>query len=168
MRGGDVLGRFDPEFEVKSIRHGITQDLQRPVGQTVRWWPFNSTDTVVDDIYDVGAQTGGRIWNDPVDLPVVNAYVFQGQVFKNDRGLYAVDTLRLYVNFDDVMRFLPTLDSDPDSHIKDRAEFRGQMYSATRIFPRGQVDMDYMMLMVDLTQVKDDEQVNDRYGTPAP
>lgn len=163
MRGGNVLGRFDPEFEVKSIRSGITQDLQRPVGQHVTWFLFDASQTTVDPIYDVGAQTGGRVWVDPFELPVVNAYVFQNEIYQNDRGFYAVDTLRLFVNYDDVIRFIPTLDSDPDRHIKDRAIFRGQIYAANRIFPRGQVNYDYMVLTVDLTQVKPDEQVNDRY-----
>ena len=163
MRGGNVLGRFDPEFEIKSIRSGVTQDLQRPVGQTVQWWLFSVTDTEVDSVYDVGASTGGRVWHKPFTLPVVNAYVFQNEQYQNDRGLYMVDTLRLFINYDDVIRFIPTLDSNPDLHIKDRCEFRGQMYSANRIFPRGQVTWDYMMLTVDLTQVKPEEQVNDIY-----
>lgn len=167
MRGGNVLGRFDSEFEVKSIRSGITQDLQRPVGQIVQWFLYDESQSTVDPIYDVGAQTGGRVWLKPFDLPVVNAYVFQNEIYQNDRGFYAVDTLRLFVNYDDVVRFIPTLDSDPDRHIKDRVVFRGQIYTANRIFPRGQINYDYMVLTVDLTQVKPEEQVNDRYdGLP--
>jgi len=37
------------------------------------------------------------------------------------------------------------------------------MYTPNRIFPKGQVNMDYTMLTVDLTQVKPEEQVNDIY-----
>jgi hypothetical protein len=163
MRGNNVIGRFDQELEVKSIRHGITQDLQVPTGQTVDWYRFDSAATTVDRIYDVGSSTGGRKWKKPFTLPVVNAYVFQNEIYQNDRGFYAVDTLRLFVNYDDVIRFIPTLDSDPDQHIKDRCKFRGQMYMANRIFPRGQVQYDYVVLTVDLTQVKTEEQVNDIY-----
>lgn len=163
MRGSNQLGRFDQEYEVKSIRHGISQDLQRPAGQSVRWHVYNAAATHVDEIYDVGAPTGGRVWKKPISLPVINAYVFQNEMYANDRGLYTVDTLRLFINYDDVIRSLPTLDSQPDTHLVDRVEFRGQMYSPNRVFPRGQIQLDYMALTVDCTQVKPEEQVNDIY-----
>lgn len=163
MRGGNVLGRFDPEYEIKSIRAGISQDLQRPVGQSVRWRLYDDTATEVDDVYDIGSRAAGRSWKAPITLPVINAYVFQNEQYFNDRGLYMVDTLRLYVNYDDVIRHLPTLDASPDVHIKDRVEFRDQTYVPNRIFPRGQVTWDYMALMVDLTQVKPEEMINDIY-----
>jgi hypothetical protein len=148
------------------MRKGTSRDLQRPVGQFVEWYLYNPDETNVDQVYDVGAPTGGRVWNAPVRLPVVNAYVFQSEMYQNDRGFYTVDTLRLFVNYDDVIRFIPTLDSDPDARIKDRVKFRSQTYVPNRVFPRGQIDMDYMMLMVDLTQVKDEEMVNDVF-TPS-
>lgn len=163
MRGRNTLGRFDPELEVKSIRRGITQDLQAPVGQVVQWRLFDPDATSTDDIYDVGASDGGRVFKSPIAMPVINAYVFQNELFQNDRGFYTVDTLRLFINYDDVIRFLPTLDADPDTHLKDRVEFRSQMYNPSRVFPRGQINMDYSILTVDLTQVKPEEQVNDVY-----
>lgn len=163
MRGRNTLGRFDPEYEVKSIRSGITQDLQAPVGQVVQWRLFDPVATVVDDVYDVGSSDGGRVFRAPIDLPVVNAYVFQNEMYANDRGLYTVDTLRLFVNYDDVIRYLPSLDAQPDEHLKDRVQFRDQMFSPNRVFPRGQINMDYTVLTVDLTQVKAEEQVNDIY-----
>ena len=161
MRGSNILGRFDDKYEVKSNRHGISQDLQRPVGQSVNWHMFNPTASVVDPIYDVGDSTGGRVWDAPIVIPVVNAYVFQSEMHQNDRGFYTIDTLRLFINYDDVVRYIPSLDADPDQRVKDRVDFRGQMYTPNRVFPRGQISMDYTMLTVDLTQVKDEEMVND-------
>ena len=84
-------------------------------------------------------------------------------MYQNDRGLYTVDTLRLFINYDDVIRFIPTLDSQPDTHLKDRVEYRGQIYAPNRVFPKGQINMDYTVLTVDLTQVKPEEIVNDIY-----
>lgn len=165
MRGSNVLGRFTSEFEVKSIREGIAQDLQATVGQDVLWRLFDTAATVIDDVYDVGASSGGRSWKKGFALPVVNAYVFQNEMYQNDRGLYTVDTLRLFINYDDVIRFIPTLDSQPDTHLKDRVEYRGQMYAPNRVFPKGQINMDYTVLTVDLTQVKPEETVNDIYQT---
>ena len=164
MRGSNQIGRFDPEYEVKSIRHGISQDLQRPVGQEVRWYVYDEVNTHVDPVYDVGSPAGGRAWKKAFSLPVINAYIFQNEMYQNDLGMYTVDTLRLFINYDDVVRFIPTLDSQPDVHLKDRVEFRGQMYAPNRVFPKGQIQLDYMALTVDLTQVKPEEQVNDVYA----
>ena len=142
----------------------MSQDLQRVVGQEVDWFVFDAAATVVDDIYDVGSNDGGRAWKAPFRMPVVNAYVFQNELYQNDRGFYNVDTLRLFINYDDVLRFLPTLETDPDPHLRDRVMFREQMYTPNRVFPKGQINMEYMVLTVDLTQVKPEEQVNDIYG----
>lgn len=84
-------------------------------------------------------------------------------MYQNDRGFYQVDTLRLFINYDDVTHFIPDLTDNPDQHLKDRVEFRDQIYVPNRIFPRGQVQMEYVVLTVDLTQVKDEEMVNDIY-----
>jgi hypothetical protein len=163
MRGSNVIGRFDPELEVKAIRKGMNQDLQVPVGQSILWMRFDPEETVTDDIYDVGSPSGGRVFMKPFVVPVVNAYVYQDELFDNDRGFYQVDTLRLWINFDDIVKILPDLETDPDTHLRDRVQFRGQRYTPNRVFPRGQVDYDYMVLMVDCTQVKAEEEVNDVY-----
>lgn len=165
MRGSDALGRFDAEYEVKSMRSGIGRDLQRPVGQAVKWYLYDPEESESDPVYDVGSSDGGRIWKDPILIPVVNAFTLQAQQFQNDRGFYTVDTLRIVINFDDVIRFLPSLQYHPDQHLLDRIEFRAQMYIPTRVFPKGQVHYEYMGLLVEATQVKPEEQVNDTYGT---
>lgn len=165
MRGSNVVGRFDPELEVKLIRQGINQDLQVPVGQSVLWMRFDAAATTTDDVYDVGSPSGGRVFMKPLVVPVVNAYVYQDELFDNDRGFYQVDTLRLWVNYNDIAVLLPTLESNPDNHLRDRIQFRGQRYTPNRVLPRGQVDYDYMVLMVDCTQVKPEEEVNDVYPT---
>ena len=105
MRGSNSVGRFSPKYEVQSMRKGTSRDLQRPVGQTVDWYVYDDAASVMDAVYDVGASSGGRVWKAPLRLPVVNAYVFQSEMYQNDRGFYTVDTLRLYVNYDDVVRF---------------------------------------------------------------
>jgi hypothetical protein len=163
MRGSNVIGRFDPELEVKAIRKGINQDLQVPVGQSVLWRRFDASATTTDDVYDVGSPSGGRVFAKPFVVPVVNAYVFQDELFDNDRGFYQIDTLRLWINFNDIAVLLPDLDNNPDQYLRDRVEFRRQRYVPNRVLPRGQVDYDYMVLMVDCTQVKPEEEVNDVY-----
>ena len=166
MRGTNPLGRFDAEYEVKSIRAGISRDLQVPVGQSVKWYFYDSVSSQSDPIYDVGSNDGGRVWLDPITVPVVNAFIYQAEQFQNDRGFYTVDTLRIVINYDDVLRYIPSLDIQPDIHLLDRVEFRGSLYTPNRVFPKGQIGYEYMGLLVEATQVKPEEQVNDILGTP--
>lgn len=165
MRGTNPLGRFDAEYEVKSMRRGISRDLQVPVGQYVEWHLYDSSASDSDPVYDVGSSAGGRVWKAPIILPVVNAFIYQAEQYQNDRGFYTVDTLRVVINYDDVIRFLPSLDAQPDIHLLDRVGFRGALYVPNRIFPKGQVGYEYMGLLVEGTQVKPEEQVNDVYQT---
>lgn len=163
MRGIRAMGRFDPEFEVKSIRAGITRDLQIPAGQWVLWQVFDPEASQADPVYSTGNDQVGRVFKPAVRVPVVNAFIYQGEQFMNQRGFYTVDTLRLVINFDDVIRFLPGLDSHPDAHLKDRIIFRNEMFQPTRVFPKGQIGYEYMGLTVDAAQVKVEEQVYDTY-----
>lgn len=163
MRGGNALGRFDAEYETHSIWDGISRELARPVGQDVKWYRYSDSESTVHPVYDVGSPTGGRVFRDPITFPVTNAYVTQGQQFDNDRGMYMVDIMRLFINYEDVMREFPSLLTAPDEFIKDRIIFRGQAYVPNRVNPRGQVAYDYMTLTIDLIQVKPEESYNDVY-----
>lgn len=168
MRGGNALGRFDGEYETNSIWDGISRDLQRPVGQRVYWYRYDTDNTVIHPVYDVGSPQGGRAYKYPISLPVINAFVTQGQQYDNDRGFYTVDILRLYINFEDVQRELPGLPLNPDEYIKDRVVFRNGVYAPNRVNPRGQVGYDYMTLTVDLTQLKPEELYNDEWNSVPP
>jgi hypothetical protein len=168
MRGGNALGRFDSELEVNSIWDGISRDLQRPVGQRVYWYRYDPVNTVIHPVYDVGSPQGGRAYKDPVPLPVINAYISHGQQFDNDRGFYTVDTMRLFINYEDVQRDLPDLVLNPDVYLKDRVVFRNQVYAPNNMSPRGQVGYDYMTLTVDLTQMKPEELYNDEWYSVSP
>ena len=168
MRGGNAVGRFDAEYETHSIWDGISRDLQRPVGQDVYWYHYNPTNTEVDPIYDVGSPQGGRAYDSPVRLPVVNALVTQGQQWDNDRGFYTVDVLRLIVNFADVQKSLPLLPTNPDLYLKDRVIFRNGVFAPNRVNQRGQVEYHYMTLTVDMTQLKPEEVFNDVWSSEAP
>ena len=163
MRGIRAMGRFDPEFEVKSIRAGITRDLQIPAGQWVLWKVFDPTASESDPVYSTGSDEGGRVFKPAIRVPVVNAYIFQGEQVMNQRGFYTVDVLRLVINYDDVIRYLPSLVTSPDQHLKDRIVFRGEMFQPTLVFPKGQIGYEYTGLTVDAMQVKTEEQVYDTF-----
>lgn len=161
MRGQDPLGRFTPEYEVWSIKYGIAQDLQVPAGQSILWYRYDPYSTVVDPVYDVGDSSGGRRWVEPFEVPVINAYIAQGETYQNERGLYTVDQLTIVINLRDVERLLPDLITDPDLRLRDRLGFRDEVFEVTRIYPKGQVRYHYTALRIDAVQVKPGEIVND-------
>jgi hypothetical protein len=169
VRGSKLQGRFNIDYEAKSIYEGIDDDLVGPVGNKVEWYRWQeyfleeNYDTIVDDIYDVASSipTQGRRWMLPFKMPVVMAQFVRGTNVMNQRGFYVVDTLRLVLNVGDVQRLLPDLLVNPSSHIRDRIVFKGQVFIPTRVLPRGFFENKYTLVTIDCNQVTPEELVND-------
>lgn len=169
MRGTKVQGRFKIDFENKSMEEGMVDELRDPVGSEVDWWTWDPTalaanyNTWVDPIYDVSNQVDGqgRRWKDPFKLPVIMAQNLRGTNVENERGWYVTDTLRLVISVSDVKRLLPAMLSDPNSHIKDRAVFQGEVFVPTRVLPRGRYANFYSVVTIDMNLVNSEELVND-------
>ena len=179
MRGAKVQGRFNMDYESKSMYESISEDLGGTVGVDVDWFRWqeyfleaNYTD-IVDDIYDVSSSTPGkgRRWMLPFKMPAVMAQFIRGTNIMNERGFYVADTLRLVLNVGDVQRLLPGLITDPNTHIKDRIVYRGEVFVPTRVLPRGSFGYRWSVVTIDLNQVNPEELVNDpqflRYGNPS-
>jgi hypothetical protein len=169
MRGSKVQGRFKIDFENKSMEEGVVDELRDPVGTEVDWWVFDQnylethpTD-VYDDTYDTSNQEAGkgRRWKTPIKLPVIMAQQLRGTNIMNERGFYVVDTLRLVVSVADVNRVLPVMLTDPNTHIKDRAVFQGEVFVPTRVLPRGRYSNFYSVITIDMNLVNSEELVND-------
>lgn len=162
MRASDPKGRFSMDYEVLSIRDGISEDLRRPAGQVMHWHRFDPVATEVDPIYDVGDYDGGRRWVMPgFDVPAISAVIFQGQTIQNERGFYQSDIMRATLNVQDVDRLLPGLRSNPDKYYLDRIVFRNEVFTPSRLYLRGHVEQWYTILTLDLLQVNPEELVND-------
>jgi hypothetical protein len=148
---------------------GIQEDLQHPVGVDVdwfRWSPTYAADNVatfVDDIYDVSSNVAGegRRWMLPFNMPAVTAQLIRGSNEMNERGFYIVDTLRIVLNVGDVERLVPDMLVNPDTHIKDRILYRGNVFTPTRVLPRGHFGYKWAVVTIDCTEVNADELVND-------
>lgn len=178
MRGSQLQGRFNIDYEAKAMYEGIGEDLGAPVGVEVSWWRWQdyyvdeNYQTVVDDIYDVGArpESQGRRWMLPVQFPVVMAQLIRSTNVMNERGFYVTDTLRLVINVGDAERFFPSLLTNPSQHIKDRIVYRGEVFVPTRVLPRGHFGYRYSVLTIDCNQVNSEELVNDpqfqKYAAP--
>ena len=180
MRGSKVQGRFNMDYESKSMYEGIAEDLGGTVGVEVDWWRWSDTyltenySTIVDDIYDVSSSviSGGRRWMLPFKFPVVMAQFVRGTNVMNERGFYTTDTLRLVINVGQVQEFLPSLLTDANIHIKDRVVYGGEVWVPTRVLPRGSFNYRYSVVTIDLNQVNPEELINDpqfqKYAASAP
>lgn len=157
---GNEIGRFDPAFEIRDIKQGITYDLTSFVGSLCDWWVYSTT--TLDSIYDVGVSTGtGRTWASPLTLVVTRNLLERGTNEDRGSGFYNVDSLHLTFNMADVISAIPDIMTFPDNHSKDRVVYDGQVYRPTSVHPRGVVGMQFVILAVELVQIHKEELVND-------
>lgn len=169
MRSSDVQGRFNIDYEAKSLYEGMAEDLGGTVGTEVDWWQWSQsylTDnytSVVDDIYDVSSSVvgGGRQWSTAKKIPVVMAQLVRSTNVMNERGFYVTDTLRLVINIDTLIEYLPDVVDNPSAHIRDRIVYRGEVFVPTRVLPRGAFGTRYAVATIDCNQVNPEELVND-------
>ena len=169
MRGSRLQGRFNLDYEQKRIYEGISEDLQHPVGVEVDWfrwsneWEADNIETIRDDIYDVSSsvKNEGRRWRLPFNMPCVTAQLVRGSNEMNERGFYIVDTLKIVLNVGDVQRLVPEMLINPDTHIKDRILYRGNVFTPTRVLPRGHFGNYWAVITVECTEVNADELIND-------
>jgi hypothetical protein len=173
MRGEYPEGRFNINHERQSIIGGTTRDVVRMVGYKIEWWLYRQDLTVVDDIYDVGHSSGGRIWDGPHHINVINATLTQGVTMQNEMGLYNTDVLDITINMDVIdgsslsggetlpvpeLRYLP---SNPDAYLRDRIVFKNQVFRPQQILPKGIITNDYTLFGLQCVQVNPEELVND-------
>jgi len=175
MRGENRQGRFNIPFEHSSIISGTTNELVSTVGTTVAWWQYDPASTVVDPIYDVGGNSGtGRMWKNPITIPVVNAHLEQGVTVQSDRGFYNVDQLTIIINVDVIENHLnfyganannipqiSNVEINPDEYLRDRIVFRDEVFTPIRVLPEGIIQNNYTLLRVQCNQVNPEELVND-------
>jgi hypothetical protein len=170
MRGTKIQGRFNVDYEGKSMYEGIAEDLGATVGVEVDWFRWQeyylaeNYETIVDDVYDVSSSTPGqgRRWMLPFKMPVVMAQLIRSTNVMNERGYYVTDTLRIVINAGDAKSMLPTLVGDnPSQHIKDRILYRNQVFTPTRVLPRGHFGYKWSVITIDCNEVNPEELVND-------
>jgi hypothetical protein len=179
MRGLKIQGRFDIDYESISMYEAMAEELGGKVGIDVDWFRWqdwyleNPLNNVVDDTYDVSSsvQGGGRRWMAPFKMPVIAAQMVRGGNQMNERGFYTTDTLRLVVNAGDMKTRIPEiLRNEPNQSIKDRILYRGQVFTPTRVNPRGAFGFRWAVVTIDCNEVNSEELVNDeqfkKYASP--
>jgi hypothetical protein len=181
MRGQNRQGRFSINSERASIITGTTTEIVQTVGNTIDWWVYDKIHSQVDDVYTVGSsgEYGGRRWIGPIQVPTINAVIFQGSAVQNDRGFYNADVLRLTINMDVIEHgedllgsnssnrpWLCELPTNVDKYLRDRIVFRDEVFTPTRIYPKGIITDKYTLFTLDCNQVNPEEMVNDPQFQP--
>ena len=161
MRAYNPGGRFDGDFETDAILDGIAADVQSPVGTLAKWYVFDPASTVQDPVYDVGADTGGRRWLGPFDLPVVRALIKQGEIDMSERGFYSGNMLHLTLDYEQVERIMPNVVGNPHLEGRGRIIWLGEVWRPYIVQQAGIIKDRYSLLSVDCIQVKAEEMVND-------
>ena len=170
MRGLQIQGRFDIDYESISMYEAMAEELGGKVGIDVDWFRWqdyyleNPVNNVVDDIYDVSSSVdgGGRRWMAPFKMPTIAAQMVRGGNTMNERGFYTTDTLRLVINAGEIKNRIPEiLRNEPNQSIKDRILYRGQVFTPTRINPRGAFGFRWAVVTIDCNEVNAEELVND-------
>jgi hypothetical protein len=165
MRSYNPGGRFDSDFETDDILVGVDTDLKNPVGTSALWYIYDSVNTVLDPIYDVGQDIsgtlGGKRWTGPYTIPVVRAVINQGDAPTSAIGYYNADTLHLTFNIEDVQRIAPNVVANPDLQNRGRIVWKDQVYRPYGVQQRGIVSERFTILSVDCIQVMPEEMQND-------
>lgn len=162
MRGSDQSGRFPLDEELREMYRGIKADLQGPVGQFVDWYVWDLASSTADTLYDVSSSvSGGRMWKPPVRIPVVGATIAQGEYAGSQHGFYTTDNMRFTFNAEEIYRAIPDLTTQADVHYKDRFIYRAELFTVTRLWPKGHIQGMFATVTVEANQVKPDEAIND-------
>ena len=164
---GDRGRFFPPKYETRRIDRDVELH-QRAFGTTVQWYFFDVEDTVIDDLYDEGADTavtGGRRWKGPITVPVLSAVRQEGIKVASDDGMYTLDTIDLRLSHEQARRvgLLPNMDQNTELHLRDRIVYDNRVFGLRNIQVTGQFEGSGHDVMVRIlgVQLRPDELVND-------
>lgn len=155
-------GRFDTRYELGAIYEGMQEELQEFIGQYIPWYQFDRENSVIDPIYDVGAETGGRKFHRPFLLPVISAGLEEGVEINTGQGEYTTDVAHLVVSYDQAEKAgLRRMKTNWRTFLGDRFIYNDTVFQVRSIQVRGPVGERYEVLGIDGWQVNAEELVND-------
>lgn len=164
-------GRFDDRYELNAIYEGMQEDLQEFIGQYIPYYRFDREASVVDPIYDVGGEGGGRRFKSPFLLPTISAGLEEGVEINTGQGQYTTDVCHLVVSYDQAEKAgLRKMKTNWRLFLGDRFIYLDTVFQVRNIQVRGPVGNRYEVLGIDGWQVNAEELVNDpdffRYAGP--
>lgn len=153
-------GRFNVVYESDEI-DGALEGYQGVYGQDIEYFRYSRTDSQFHNVY--GEATGvGRVYYNPVPVPVLQVIREEGRAVQEDAGLYWTDGIHVIASFAHLSKTgLTELDIRHGSYLNDRLAYDGRIFRIEKISVLGQIRRRDFIVSVDAVQLKREDIVND-------
>ncbi|MFE9412336.1 hypothetical protein ACFYN0_26610 [Streptomyces sp. NPDC006704] len=156
MRADWKRGRFTASYEASRIDKGL-RAWQRLKGDTVAWFRFSHERSTVHDVYDEGAH-GGRAFNPPVTVPVMDVSRDQGLADRTPQGMYQVAPLYVTASLRQLARVgITQPDIDNYAYLKDWIGYGGFLFRIEEFQALGRLHRHDFVVSLKLQEIKPDE-----------
>lgn len=154
-------GRFGINTETTLI-HRALRGWQSRTGDSVTYFRFQYAESDVHEVYDE-ATGAGRVFYGRWQLPALHVtHVESGNSDPRDSGLYVTDTLRVVLEYDQLVKFgLTEMDIRHGSFQRDRIAYDNALYAVQRVNILGQIRRRDVVVVIEAQQLQNDELVND-------
>lgn len=154
-------GRFGVNTETTLI-HRALRGWQARTGDSVTYFRFQHGESEMHDVYDE-ATGAGRVFYGRWQLPALHVtHVESANTDPRDSGLYVTDTLRVVLEYDQLVKFgLTEMDIKHGSFQRDRIAYDNALYAVQRVNVLGQIRRRDIVVAIEADQIQNDELVND-------
>lgn len=154
-------GRFGINTETTLI-HRALRGWQNRTGDVVTYFRFQRDESGMHEVYDE-ASGAGRVFYGRWQLPALHVtHVESGNEEPRDSGLYVVDTLRVVLEYDQLIKYgLTEMDIKHGSFQRDRVAYDNALYAVQRLQILGQIRRRDVVVVIEARQIRNDELVND-------
>lgn len=153
-------GRFNTDTETNMIFEGI-HGWRHAYGDQLPYFRYNAGGTEYDDVYGEASGTG-RAYDGPFNLPAIHVTHIRGANENGPVGFYYNDDLTATIAFDQYTQSGMILsDVDTGNYDKDRVVYDQKAFRITQISIRGQIQQRDTIVVINATELKPDELVDD-------
>ncbi|MGW3153720.1 hypothetical protein [Streptomyces sp. NPDC001089] len=154
-------GRFGINAETTLI-HRALRGWQNRTGDSVTYFRFQYAESDMHDVYDEATGVG-KVFYGKWQLPALHVtHVESPNTDPRDSGLYVTDTLRVVLEFDQLVKFgLSDMDIKHGSFQRDRVAYDNALYAVQRVNVLGQIRRRDVVVVIEAEQLHADELVND-------
>lgn len=153
-------GRWSAEVETQKIANGL-RGYQPAFGDVVTYFRFDYERSQRHTIYDESVQAG-RVFDGPIDLPVLDVTHVLGETEQDDGGFYTNDRLRASAVFRQISRTgLTDGDLRNGGYLRDRLAYDGKLFRVLEMRILGQIVRSDVTVEINAVQLKLDEITND-------
>ncbi|MGW0060362.1 hypothetical protein ACWDTT_10590 [Streptosporangium sandarakinum] len=149
-------GRFDTTYESVAMESAL-RDHQGVYGQSVDYFRFSHALSTIHDVYDEATEAG-RVFYEPVALPVLSVTRTEGTPDQTSGGLYWTDRIHLTASFRQLLGAgLSRLDIEHGRYVRDRFVYDERVFRVSAIHVLGQVRARDVIVAIDAVQLKPED-----------